>query len=315
MNPGRRRGLLLGALMLLLVGLGFLAKFLFPLEIYEFTQRTRMYWAGAHAFESAGIKGFERDFCEGTTETCSCIALIHGLGDDAYTWSRLLSQARAPLGPWKSNVRLVAVHLPETEGSGPSANGRYGPRDLADALKTALAPVCRRWVVVGNSLGGWIALWMALDWPEGVERLVLLAPAGLRSKRDEATKMALGLLDPTSDLLKEFQKRAYAKPADLPDSVFRAVAKRLRSRPVRKTLEAIKDSDFIDDKLALVRAPAIVLAGLSDQIVPPTSVEALAKGLPIASFQKIEACGHMPQKECTPVVIKAIEQSLAYGSF
>lgn len=65
---------------------------------------------------------------------------------------------------WVGSVRMVGVnrlrHQPDA-------------RAQARSARVLLEPLCPRWTVVGASLES--ALWLALDWPEGVEKLVLLA--------------------------------------------------------------------------------------------------------------------------------------------
>ena len=50
---------------------------------------------------------------------------------------------------------------------------------MAETIGTAVESRCPRWTVAGNSLGGWISAWIALQRPALVERLVLIDAAGL----------------------------------------------------------------------------------------------------------------------------------------
>ena len=84
----------------------------FPLQAFELNSRMALWLAGVHSFESAGMSGYERNFCDPAdpeARGCTCVALIHGLGDDAFTWKKVLT---APSKEWKKPVRIFAFNLP-----------------------------------------------------------------------------------------------------------------------------------------------------------------------------------------------------------
>ena len=100
---------------------------------------------------------------------------LHGLGNNAYVWRRVMPR----LCP---GLRVIAPDLP---GFGQSEEPRHRPLlleyvriigELIDRLAPG-EPVA----LVGNSVGGAVALRLALDRPERVSRLVLVDPAGAGS--------------------------------------------------------------------------------------------------------------------------------------
>lgn len=98
------------------------------------------------------------------------ILFVHGLGG----WAQQLSH---PLFPLLPGYRLVAVDRP---GSGRSTRPAGGPETVADQA-AFLVRLCERLglvkpLVVGHSLGGAIALRMALDFPGAIAGLALLSP-------------------------------------------------------------------------------------------------------------------------------------------
>jgi len=109
------------------------------------------------------------------------MVLIHGVGDDAKTWKRILLE---PRDSWLKPVRLYAVDLPGSGKTPPPANSEgYRVRKLAETLRSALSEVkeCQRWMVVGNSLGGWVGTWLTVDWKDNVNKLVLVGSAALKA--------------------------------------------------------------------------------------------------------------------------------------
>lgn len=60
------------------------------------------------------------------------------------------------------------------------------------------------------------------------------------------------------------------------------------------------------ERLEDLRAPALVVAGAQDEIVPPEESEALARELPNATLELMEGCGHLPQEECSADFIAVV---------
>lgn len=109
---------------------------------------------------------------EGSGETT--LLFIHGLGSYLSVWEKNIPDLH-------KTYRCIAIDLP---GYGKSAKkglnislGYYGDvvADFLQRLEIASA------VVVGHSMGGQIAMMLAADKPELVEKLILLAPAGLET--------------------------------------------------------------------------------------------------------------------------------------
>jgi pimeloyl-ACP methyl ester carboxylesterase len=231
--------------------------------------------------------------------------LVHGLGDSAETWDRLLLDA--PGAPFPKGVRAYAVNLPGTGGSAaPKDPEGYRIRELAGSLRAALEPVCSTWTVAGNSLGGWISAWLALDWPQGVGKLVLLASAGLADPTGVSERTARTLADPTPENLKEFSARASFKADPVPERAWAQFAERLRRRPTRAMVLAIRKEDFLDGRLADVKPPTAILWGDADGLIPSLQGEKFHAGIPGSSLSLLPRCGHLPQKECPEKVRSAV---------
>lgn len=275
---------------------------LFPLHVHDLGVSVALRWAGVRATRSGPLSGLVRDTCR-AGEPCRCAALVHGLGDTSATWRRILAgEADAPVPPgW----RLFAPDMPGTPPSPrPARRAGYAQPAQGQALRQALGALCPTWTVVGNSLGGWSASWLALEWPEGVERLILLSPAGLKDPSGASESTARTLAEPGVAVLKEFNKRVTHVERKIPDRAFAEMAALLKKRPVRANLEAIRDEHFLDGKLGALKAPVTILWGTSDRVIPPSQAEAFRRELPSAAITLIPACGHLPQMEC-PAPVRA----------
>lgn len=300
----RLRLLGLGSLLAAMVGFAALYAALHPLRVHDATNRLVLRWSGARPFRSGSLSGAVRDTCRQDIP-CRCAALVHGLGDTHVTWRRILQgDAAAPVPPgW----RLVAVDMPGTGlSAAPPSDAGWAQPEQARVLREALAPLCPRWTVVGNSMGGWTAAWLALQWPEGVERLVLLAPAGLGDPTGASESTARTLAAPGVAVLREFNKRVTHVERKIPDRAFEEMAQVLAGRPVRANLEAVRPEHFLEGRLGALTMPVAVLWGASDGVIPPAQAEAFRRELPGAAVTLIPDCGHLPQAECPAPVRSAL---------
>gem|GEM_PF-696901 len=329
-------GLGLGMTLLLAGAYGAAVRF-FPLELSALSHRFE-FWragisslsmavAGTSAPESARIQGFERNLCSPAAgvkqaapgRECVCMLLLHGSGDQSTTWRKILLEPRES---WRVPVRLVAVDVPGAGMSWSPEEARdLTARRLSDiTLQSVLAHVprseCRAWMVVGNSHGGWMAAWAAVDHRERVNKLVLVDAAGLASQVD-STREVGALFDGSVEGLKEFQKRAYHAPRALPDPVWSAAADRLkkaRELLPKGALELMLTQERLDTYLASIRANTLVVWGKSDRITPPEGGREFARLIPGAQLREAPDCGHMPQKECPAALMKALNEWVIYGA-
>ena len=111
------------------------------------------------------------------TETNSAhppLVLIHGLGSAATAFKPIISAL-------SSSFRVISIDLPGHGKSPYKAGQEMEPKALGSAIFENISDEygIDSFHVVGNSLGGWIALEMAADQPHRIMSLTGLAPAGL----------------------------------------------------------------------------------------------------------------------------------------
>jgi pimeloyl-ACP methyl ester carboxylesterase len=213
-----------------------------------------------------------------------------------------------PLG---RQFRTIALDLPGSGSSPPPATvpSGYRVRRLAEEVALALLevrPACAQWLVIGNSLGGWVGAWLAIEQKIRVNRLLLADSAGLEGSESLRGAAAAMLAEPTVESLKEFQRRAYFKPREIPEDVWKEIARRAREKGNSgDVLAAQTPDDYLDDQAERIRVPTVVFFGAADRIVPPAQGRKLAAKIPGAVFHEEPRCGHLPQKECPRALIDA----------
>ena len=290
----------------------------YPLEATELRTRASLWFSHVREVQletsSQSLHAYLKNGCNSKPgPDCVCVALIHGLGDNALTWKRMLE---FPTGIWNSMglarpLLLLALDLPGSGQSAlPKSQEEYRVRNQAKTVIQALRPLCNRWTVVGNSLGGWIAAWIGLEWPEGTERLVLLAPAGFKG----STSGAHSLVEPTVESMKEFQKNAYFRPRPIPEEIWLEIVRKVRGGNSRQVAEAQIEEDNLETRFPALRAPTLMIWGKEDRIIPIGIGMQMRETRHATLWRETPECGHLPQKECPIPVLQGIVDMTNYGS-
>jgi pimeloyl-ACP methyl ester carboxylesterase len=165
--------------------------------------------------------------------------------------------------------------------------------DLMDALDLKDA------VVVGVSLGGWIAAEMAVKSTVRISALVLANAVGIKPGAHDARDIA----DIYAVTDKQLAELVYADPArmavnpkTLPESELVCMA-RSRESTGRYAWTPYMHNPKLKARLHRVHVPTLVLWGASDRVTPPEYGRAYAAALPDARFTLIEGAGHFPHLE------------------
>ncbi len=229
------------------------------------------------------------------------LVLVHGAGGTHRHWPE---EIRALAGR-----RVLALDLP---GHGRSAGP--APRTLADLAQSVLgvldALAIDAAVIAGHSMGGAIALTLALEAPARVAGLVLVgtgarlrvAPIVLQLTADPATLGAAA--DTITDA--SFGSGASAE-------VRRAFAESLRDNPpgvVHDDFAACHAFDVMA-RLGEVHAPTLVVCGNEDRLTPPKYSEHLHTAIAGSRLTRVPGAGHAVMLEAPHAVAKAIEDFLA----
>lgn len=217
------------------------------------------------------------------------VLMLHG-------WSDSWRSFEPMLGHLPSGVRAIAASQRGHGDAGRPADG-YTPADFAaDAVRLLDALEIERAVVVGHSMGAWIAERMALDAPERVDGLVLagaIGPVDTNPAAPELLELVSGFADPVDpDFVREFQLSTTERP--LPPGqldVFVAESLKLPARVWRAAAEGFPRGDLYGE-LAAIEAPALLIWGDRDAITPRDEQDRLAEAIPGARLSVYEGTGH-----------------------
>ena len=214
------------------------------------------------------------------------VVLLHGLMGDMDHWEPVLERLGA-------GYRAMAPALPIFDPllAEPSLNA------LADHVVRGLDALgIERAVVGGNSLGGHVALTLALRWPARVSSLVLTGSSGLFERGFTRN----GPHVPTVEYVRTKMEEIFYDPALVTDSWVRAIHRTVTTRAcalrVLQFARAAK-RDSLEDRLPAVTAPVLLVWGKDDRITPVEVAERFHGLIPGSELVYITNCGHAPMLE------------------
>ena len=211
------------------------------------------------------------------------ILFVHGSPGDWKAWAAYLNDPAL--------VNLGARMAVDRPGYGGSKQGGVIPdlRQQADLLAKLLPPH-RQSIVVGHSLGGPLAAWLAIDHPDQVCGVVMLA----------------GSMAPEYESPRWYNTAATLKPIQwlIPDEMLRS---NLEIMPLQQ--ELIK----LDAALPTLHRPIIALQGLKDELVDPRTADHLEQHVapPYLTVIRIADVGHFIPWKKHQQVVEAIQTMAA----
>lgn len=249
--------------------------------------------------------------------------LLHGFGASVFSWHNVMDDFTA-IG------RVVAYDRPAfglTSRPMPAewVNGQ-NPYSV-DANVAHLAALMdalgiERAVLVGNSAGGGAAVAFALAYPQRVQALILVAPAvgggGGRfpawlnplfttpQMRHIGPLLVRSIAETGNDTIRQ----AWHDPAKITPAVYEGYRKPLRAHNWDRALYEFSFAPRpapLRERMRELGMPVLVITGDDDRIVPTDSSVTLAQEFNFP-LTVLPACGHVPQEECPPAFMAALDQ-------
>jgi pimeloyl-ACP methyl ester carboxylesterase len=225
--------------------------------------------------------------------------LLHGLGSTALSWSALLP-------PLSAECRLLVPELSELGGTGAPGGALAVQEGVATLARLIAAEFPgRRVTIAGLSLGGWMAVRLALARPDLVARLVLIDAGGYRDQDwNEIERLVrIESLEGVDRLYGALFVRA-PWPFRWSRRGFLAA---YTSRAVTSVLGALAAADTFDERdLARLACPTALVWGERDGLFAARVGQAMAAAVPSSRFYLLPGCGHAVHWECPRAMVEAV---------
>ena len=252
------------------------------------------------------------------------LLLLHGFAASTFTWHRVmpsLSQQYAVVAYDRTGFGYTSRPMPG-EWSGDTPYGQRSQMEQLIALMDTLN--IGKAVLVGSSAGGITAALTAVNYPERIKALILVAAAIF----DGAPPRWLSLLMRTPPmkrlgplLLRKYythffdygRKRAWHDSSRLTPALREGYQKPLQAQNWDRALweyAAAYESLNLEEELGTIRAPVLVITGDDDRIVSPESSKHIAEVIPHARLVVIPGSGHLPHEETSDVFLEAVHEFL-----
>jgi pimeloyl-ACP methyl ester carboxylesterase len=252
------------------------------------------------------------------------LLLIHGMAGALDTW-------RSVIEPLARDATVLAVDLPG-HGSSSPGGGDYSLGSLATFLRDVLMALGHdRVTLVGHSLGGGIAMQFSYQFPEMIERLVLVSSGGLGLEVNPALRAASL---PGADLFLSLTAGATKRASGFTGRVLRAG--HVRPSPgleeLARSYSSLADADRRSAFLATVRSvvglsgqtvgagdrlhlasetPVLLIWGADDPIIPVEHARAAQELLPHATLAVFDGVRHFPHVEVPGRFVAALRDFCA----
>ena len=233
------------------------------------------------------------------------ILLIHGSNASLHTWQGWADDL-------KSDYRVVRYDQPGHGLTGAQVKDDYSTeafRDTGAAVMNKLG--IDRYIVAGNSMGGWVAWNMALTYPRRVAGLVLIdssgapaakpkaVPIGFRLAQSAAVRPILSIFTPRV-IIKQSLEQSVGDPGKVTPAMVDLYWKLLRHPGNRQATVARGDfprKQASALEFAGLTMPSLIMWGKKDTLVPLANATWFARQLPNETVVVYDDLGHIPMEE------------------
>jgi 3-oxoadipate enol-lactonase len=220
------------------------------------------------------------------------VVLLHGLGACADDWQLQMPALSA-------DYRVLSLDLPGHRHSSRAPGAASIPAMATEVTRLLDALAIDAAHVVGLSLGGCVALALAVQSAARVRSLVLvntfarLPTSGVRATVRGASRLGLALVAPMRVVGAYVAREAFPEPHQ--HELRRAASERIEGNSRRRYLTCLAALIRFDVRrhLGEVRCPTLVIAGARDTTVPFTAKSLIARAIPGAWLRVVDDSGHV----------------------
>ncbi|MEM8826374.1 MAG: alpha/beta hydrolase [Pseudomonadota bacterium] len=235
------------------------------------------------------------------------LVLIHGFSASLHTWT-----------PWADRLaesyRVVSLDLPGHGLTGPHPDACY----TADCMVAVVDGIAdrkgiERFVIGGNSMGGWVSWNYARSYPEKLAGMILVDASGPIVER-EADGVPIGFRILNTPVVNQLAKhitprgmieaslvKTVVDPAfvteDQVDRYWRLLRRPGNRQAVIDFTQTPRGTPATADLLSGIDVPTLIIWGAEDSLIPVEAGKVFAAGLPDARLVVFDGVGHIPQEE------------------
>lgn len=246
------------------------------------------------------------------------VILLHGLGASSYSWRFVVPEL----------AKRYEVFAPDLPGFGRTDKPWDFDYSIAGLHRWVAALMDRLGIeaarFAGNSMGGVITLWTAMDAGHRVKRMALFGTPAFPENRPKLLwplswpvvgrmyELALG-----EATLRWIAKRTFVDQSVITEEMIEEYGHALKTSAGRRAVAEFVRRAIPPDareriaSYATLKNPALVLVGDSDSMVDRAGGERLAKALPRSRFVYLDACGHAPQEDAPKRVVPILHEFFA----
>jgi pimeloyl-ACP methyl ester carboxylesterase len=237
----------------------------------------------------------------------------------AYDW-------RFNIGELGQHFSVYAMDLPGFGYSDKPVNYDYSSNGYAGFIASFLdAYNIKQAVLVGNSMGGQIALMCCLRYPKRVAGLVLVDSGGYPQSVEFLPfkilsvpvigEISMALLNRTVIKIM-LRKGIYFDSSLATEEVVDSYHSVYQTPNARRTPPVImrnimRDEAYITSRLNEIKCPTLIIWGAEDRVISPSRAEMFRRDILNSSVLMIPQAGHMPQIEKSKAVNKAVVKFLS----
>jgi len=252
------------------------------------------------------VDGVRVHYQEAGDKHAPALVLIHGFASSTLVWSKVFLKLA------EAGYRVIALDLLGYGYSSKPRNGEYtiaGQAKLLTLLLDALS--IPRAIFVGSSYGGAVAATCALDYPDRVEKLILVGtvnnnrPLAFTLMRLFGSPLFGDVVSPlligSRRLLRRRMKQVYDRHEWVLDER-RVDARHLPLRAAgtqRAIIRTVRgwDAERISREAHVIKQPTLLLWGENDSEIPLADGERLHEQIPGSRLLVFLNCGHIPHEE------------------
>lgn len=261
------------------------------------------------------------------------LVLVHGFSASLHTWEPWVSELTTPENSL-SVYRVVSVDLPGHGLTRAPAGYEASIESLRDDLHAFTTQLgLTRFALAGSSMGGNVAWEYALQHPDRVQALILVAASGweetrqglsedppvFRLLRNPIVGPFMRNLDSTA-LTRQGMRASFYDPALATDDMVARYVNLSRAPGHRDILLQLmmgfrQRNHATPERLApLANMPVLIMTGDTDRIVPPVNAEQFHNAISGSQLIVFENTGHIPQEERAAESARAVDEFL-YAAF